>query len=27
VKRLMDQALVDLVVAEMEYDWRMKAAG
>jgi transcriptional regulator GlxA family with amidase domain len=27
VKRLTDQALVDLVIAEMEYDWRMKAAG
>jgi transcriptional regulator GlxA family with amidase domain len=27
VKRLTDQALVDMVIAEMEYDWRMKAAG
>jgi transcriptional regulator GlxA family with amidase domain len=27
VRRLTDQALVDLVLAEMEYDWRMRAAG
>lgn len=27
VKRLCGQALVDLVLREMEYDWRMKAAG
>lgn len=27
LKRLTDQQLVDLVVEEMEYDWRMRAAG
>jgi transcriptional regulator GlxA family with amidase domain len=27
VERLCGQALVDRVVAEMQYDWRMKAAG
>lgn len=27
VKRLAGQALVDLVIREMEYDWRLKAAG
>jgi transcriptional regulator GlxA family with amidase domain len=27
LRRLTDQALVDLVVEEMEYDWRLKAAG
>lgn len=27
VRRLTDQVLVDLVLAEMEYDWRLKAAG
>jgi hypothetical protein len=27
VKRLCGEALVDKVVAEMQYDWRMKEAG
>lgn len=27
LRRLTDQALVDLVVEEMEYDWRQRAAG
>jgi len=27
LRRLSDQALVDLVVEEMEYDWRLRAAG
>ncbi|WP_374652353.1 DJ-1/PfpI family protein [Dongia sp.] len=27
LRRLTDQALVDLVLTEMEYDWRMRAAG
>ena len=27
LRRLSDQALVDLVVEEMEYDWRQRAAG
>ncbi len=27
LRRLTDQALVDLVIEEMEYDWRMRAAG